>query len=200
MAWGAGLQPKRVQALICIESNFGLSGQWIRDLLPGAPSAPERMQNALLQFKKNQTRELRVFETIDEAIDANKNNETFKKSETTARNIVMRHIRPHPNGWTFIHDPKTYGQSQFLHVNEEHSRAFLGNITCPVLQIVRSKQPFPNLPPSVQEQHDRRNTYIKQRDLVIVEGMHHVHSDKPEATADAVISWLVPKLDSISKL
>jgi pimeloyl-ACP methyl ester carboxylesterase len=200
-AWAAGLSPKRVLCLVSIETNFGLSGQWIRDLLPDAPQAPDRMAGALAQLKRNLVRDARVFETLQEAIDANADNDVFKKSPASARNIVLRHIRPHPQGWTFTHDPKTYGQSQFLHVTDEHSRKFFERIACPVLHIVRSASAWTSFPKPTQENFEQRLSWIKNRELVVVEGGHHVHTDRPRSTAKVVVPWLERKLAQVeSKL
>ena len=193
-AWFAGLQPSRVISLISLESNFGMTGQWIRDLMPGAPGPVERMNNAVTQLKRNLTREVKVFESISEAVEANKNNPTFKKNATTARNIVLRHIRPHPQGFTFIHDPKTYGQSQFIHVSEEQTKAFITNISAPVLHIVRSKEAWAQFPRAVVEHTERRVALIRNRTEMVVPGGHHVHSDEPEATCAAIVPWLLPIL------
>ena len=198
-AWYAGLAPSRVQALVCLESNFGMTGQWIRDLLPGAPNARERMSNAVTQLKRNLSREVRVFQSLSEAVEANRNNVTFKKSETTARNIVMRHIRPHPQGFTFTHDPKTYGQSQFIHVSEEQTRLFLSSITAPVLHIVRSADAWSQFPKVVTESTQKRLNMIHNRTNVVVPGDHHVHSDKPAETCAAIEPWLVNVLNKIEQ-
>jgi pimeloyl-ACP methyl ester carboxylesterase len=191
-AWACALCPQRVIAFVCLESQMGLSGNWVKDMLPGAPTPPERMMNALNQLKKNVNRETRVFASVEEAVKANAESE-FQKSPTTARNIVMRHLRPHPEGWTFTHDPKAYGQSQFLTVNQEHSNKFLSGIACPVLHVVRSENAWSKHPEVVREMHNQRMSMVKRRDLFVVPGDHHVHSDKPREVANVVVPWLKSK-------
>ena len=204
VSMAAGAFSSRVRALVAIENaTFGLSGGWLRDLLPDAPTVPERVLVARNTFLRNRVRPLRRFATLEEAIDASVNNEYFPKSYETARNIVMRHVRPSKRGgWTFIHDQRTYGQAMFVHLSEEQTRAFLSQIACPVLRItaypnpVRAMQRRFNAPKDVIRILEDRVSCIKNLTSVVVEGGHHVHSDRPEETADAIAKWLLPIIDS----
>jgi hypothetical protein len=173
-----------------MDSGLGLSGVWMKDLLPGAPTPVERMRNAREQHKRNRRRAEKVFASLDEAIEANAKNEVFPKALTTARNIVQRHIRPHPSGgYTFIHDTRTYGQSQYVCLTEEQTRAFLKEIRCPLLRI-HAKPEFSKTPENLKAHYAERYKCIQSKVTnVVVLGDHHVHSDNAPAVARAICVW-----------
>jgi pimeloyl-ACP methyl ester carboxylesterase len=192
VALAAGVLQHRVRALICFDSGFALSGLWLKDLLPGAPNPAQRIANTLKTFHKNNARTVRVFASIQEAIEFNAANATFPKSEATARAIIMRQLRPCRGGWTFTHDQRTYGQAQWTVFSEEQTRDILSEITCPVLSITRTGRPhWPKTLPAaiLQAVHDRK-AMVPQLTELSVEGDHHVHSDRPDAVAAVVLSWL----------
>lgn len=193
-AFAAALFPSRVLFLIALDSNLGLSGVWMRDLKPGAPTPVQRMRLAREQLRKNRVRHEKVFATLDDAIKANSDNEIFKKSRSTAQNIVMRHIRPHPSGgFTFIHDVRTYGNtSQFVVMTEEQTRVFLREIKCPVLRI-STKPEAERYSEEYREYFESRTRCIPDFEEVIVPGGHHVHSDNAPAVAQAANVWLAKR-------
>ena len=188
-AYAAALFPDRVLFLVALDSGLGLSGVWVKDLKPGAPTPVQRMRLAREQHKRNRQRKEKVFATLEEAITANATNDLFKKSMSTARNIVLRHVRPHPSGgYSFTHDGRTYGQSQYVCLTEEQTRSFLREIQCPVLKI-NAKPDAMRYDPAYRSYFEERLKCVQLLDQVVVEGSHHVHSDDAPATADAVIAW-----------
>jgi hypothetical protein len=184
--------------MVAFDSGLGLSGVWLKDIKPGAPSPIERMRMAREQQKRNRQRIMKKFNTVEEAVEANANNEVFKKSTITARNIVMRHIRPHPSGgFTFTHDMRTYGQVQYVCLTEEQTRAFLRGIECQVLKI-EAKTEEARYPQEYRQYFADRLKCVKHLKQVLVLGGHHIHSDNAEETAEAVIAWF-NKNDFFSK-
>lgn len=188
--FAAGMFAKRVRVLVGIDSVFALSGMYIADVMPGAPSAPSRMTKGWEMFKKNHTRQPRVFASLDEAVDASVDHVVFKKSVRGATNIVKRHTRPCPGGITFTHDVRTYGQLQCVHMKLDHYREFLGSIRAPVLQVMdhsRSRE--------LKEWHDRqellRGLLPTPPTIIDLTGLgHHMHCDHPERVGAVIGEWV----------
>lgn len=194
-AFAAGLLAHRVTAFVAIDSYLALSGLWMDQMINGV-KAPEMMRQAWAMNKKNATRTSRVFATFEEAVDANMNNPWFKKTKTTATNIVKRHLRPTKNGFTFTHDTRTYGQKQFLHINEIQCRQFISEIECPILVMLDSERWEAIASPEVIQIMNERVSCAKQKpEYVDMSGMgHHFHSDHPEKFVEIVGPWLMEKM------
>jgi hypothetical protein len=192
----AGLLGDRVKVYVCVDSHFQLSGLWFEDMKPNRPLAPQKMHRAREMAKKNLTRPARVFASFEEAVNANKNNPWFIKSETTALNIVKRHLRPAPGGgFTFTHDVRTYGQNQYLHMNEEQLTEFLKAITAPTLQMLDSarwkymSRGNENL---ITRMEARRKHFRNGVSVVSMENKgHHFHSDAAEEFCDIVGPYIL---------
>ena len=193
-ALAAGAFPHRVRGFVCMESGFGLTGVWTKDLMDGAPKAAERMRMSYETLHRNYARTPRIFKTIDEAVDANAHSADFPKSRRTARNIVKRHLRPCNGGFTFTHDPRTYSMQQFLSITEKQTREFLEGIECPVLQILC--QPTEGNPyrygnaKTFQIVEDRRSR-VSDLETKRLVGGHHLHSDIAEEVAVVIREFMV---------
>lgn len=186
----AGLYPERVEFLIVLDSSMSFSGMLGADVVQEEPQfTVHRMRRGLDNQKQ---RKEKIFPSFDELVLTVSQNENFKKSLETSKNICLRHIRPVSGGWTFIHDRRLYGPTQFLHLKEEQLREFLREITCPVL-LVFCQDHFNGdggpIPRQIVDVIADRLTLIKQVDKVIVPGGHHVHSDDAPATARAIEQW-----------
>ena len=201
-ALAAGLLGNRVKVFVCIDSHFALSGMWFEDMKQKGPLAVNKMRQSREMAKKNIRRSPRVFATFQEAVDANMNNPWFKKSESTARNIVKRHLRPCPGGYTFTHDVRTYGQLQYLHLTEEPLRDFLSSITSPILQMLDGAR-WRYIAQS-NEAHLQKMTskakYIKSGITVSnFDGKgHHFHSDVPQEFADVAGPWMIQNWNKVT--
>jgi pimeloyl-ACP methyl ester carboxylesterase len=198
-AMAASIFASRVRAMVIFESGMGV----FRDAEPETlPKLPERVLIADEMFMKNRLRPLRVFNTIEEAIEFNATNDVFPKNKITARNIVMRQLRPCKGGFTFIHDVRTYGQKHYVTLTEEQVKAFIQEITCPVLRIMRESSQFFPKPGQkeltrIQQQYRDRVSSFKDGLLTEVKfpGDHHLHSDYANEVAEIVISFLTPLVD-----
>ena len=112
---------------------------------------------------------------------------------------MARHVRPaRDGGFTFIHDQRTYGQAQFVHLSDEHTLAYLRAIACPVLRIQMHADPISlfsarfkfKVPRDALDKYLARAAAIRDLTEAVVEGGHHVHSDRPDATAAVIVEWL----------
>jgi hypothetical protein len=186
---------ERVKVFVCIDAYFSLSGLWFEDMKPGRSLAPAKMRQAREMAKKNLDRQPRVFSSFDEALEANMNNPFFKKSEITARNIVKRHLRPCPGGFTFTHDVRTYGQNQYLHLTEEPLGEFLRSTTAPVLQLLDSarwKTMARGDEAPLRKMADRTKLFRAGCTVIDMSGKgHHLHSDAPQDFCRIAGPWIL---------
>jgi len=142
---------------------------------------------------RNRSRKMTVFKTVEDAIEANMNNPVFVKSRSTATNIVKRHLRPASGGgFTFTHDMRTYGQSQYVCLTEDQTRAFLRDIQCPVLRIC-CRPEEKRYPAAYRQYYAERMKCVRGMEEIVVPGGHHVHSDDAPATAAAVVRWMTDR-------
>ncbi|KAH9253204.1 hypothetical protein BASA81_008886 [Batrachochytrium salamandrivorans] len=129
----AGLYPNRVQFLIVLDSSLSLSGMLGADVMEAQERFSVRRMQLGLDHQKYRVK--KTFPTLDGLISASMSNAEFPKTRQTATNIVMRHVRPSKGGWTYIHDNRLYGSTQFVHISEQQMREFIVEITCPVLLV-----------------------------------------------------------------
>jgi len=194
-ALGCSVLKDRVLAGILFESSLGVRGTY-----PGEANdiAPQTLALARERDHKhrNDGKGLRVFNSLEDAIQMNAHNEIFPKVRSTAENIVLRHITQRPDGkWTFTHDRRTYGQLEPLCMTEDVQMELLRSIECPVLH---ATNPIGSHPWDNNEEHvleiQRRVEAIPNITTTEVPGNHHVHSDAPQMVAYIAIPWLIEAL------
>ena len=169
----AAAAPARVARLLLIESLGPISTDEhkLADLLGRS------MQDRQVIAGK----QLRRFESVEQAIAARRTTREMPLSEASARLLVERGIRDVEGGYEWSSDPRLTLTSA-MRFNETQIGAYLAAIRCPV-RLVAANPPMP----FVDAAHMRERTRIVP-DLHYIEiaGTHHLHMETPQLVAAAL--------------
>eukprot|EP01121_Diplochlamys_sp_Union-15-3_P002981 TRINITY_DN12814_c0_g1_i2.p1 TRINITY_DN12814_c0_g1~~TRINITY_DN12814_c0_g1_i2.p1 ORF type:complete len:332 (-),score=37.83 TRINITY_DN12814_c0_g1_i2:139-1134(-) len=183
--------------------------------------APQVLEHAVESYKHTITRRPKIYSSIDECIKKLLTNNP-KISFHTAKAIVERGTMQTEGGFCFCHDPRLVGESLML-FSERDVLQFLQRICCPVLLVWAKDTIFyyhnkqkqevkddsktvepkttdvtpPKDPEHIINRIQKRMDAISNLQVVVLDGGHHVHSDKPVESFKQVSKFLVkpkPKL------
>ena len=159
--------PERVLSLALIEA-LG-PPPW-----PGEQAA-ERLRKAIAGRRKPASAP-RLIPDIDTAVRARL--QATEKSEAAARLLVERNLKAVPGGYQWRSDPRLMWPSH-MRAEEASVRNWLSAIECPVLLVAADPAPVYFQP----EIRNARFACLKNGEMHIISGTHHVHMDKPGEVA-----------------
>ncbi|MFO1516681.1 MAG: alpha/beta hydrolase [Lysobacterales bacterium] len=172
----AAVHPQRVERLLLIEALGPLSG---------APEkALDHLRSAYTQREAFREKSLRVFASLDEAIDARLTANDYL-SRAAARQLVERGVRRVPDGWSWSSDPRLTLASP-LRFTEVQVHAALRGIAAPSLLLLAD--PATSYLP--REVMDARGACVADLRVQRLPGHHHLHLDDAARVAAAIEGFL----------
>eukprot|EP01112_Ceratiomyxa_fruticulosa_P021956 TRINITY_DN790_c0_g1_i15.p1 TRINITY_DN790_c0_g1~~TRINITY_DN790_c0_g1_i15.p1 ORF type:complete len:217 (-),score=41.26 TRINITY_DN790_c0_g1_i15:201-851(-) len=96
-------------------------------------------------------------------------------------------------GTQFRHDPRLTGRSALRFKNED-VYDFLQALECPVLLIWGSQSPYQwggNPDGEISENMKKRISMVKNLQVKVIEGTHHVHLDNPDECAKSFVEFFL---------
>jgi pimeloyl-ACP methyl ester carboxylesterase len=170
----AAVLQERVAALWLIEG--------LGPLATAEAELPALMRRALDGRVRSAEKQLRLFETVDEAVATRL--AATPMAEHAARRLVERGLRAVEGGWTWSSDPRLMLASP-LRASEGQVEACLSAIACPSLLLTASDVP-PYFPTDLVERRMARVPNLKRQ---VITGRHHVHMDDPGSVAAAIAAF-----------
>jgi len=172
----AGTAPDRVERLALIDG--------LGPLVTAPEEAPDRLARSIAAQRRMLGKATTSYPTLDDAA-RHKHRAMPGLSWESARRLTERGLRQRADGaFVWRHDPRLRGHSM-LRLTEEHVRAFMRRVTCPVL-VVRPRGGWPVEQAQVQARLD----CLQSVELIEVDGSHHVHLDDPAALQEQVGAFL----------
>ena len=176
LAMLAAARSERVDRLVLIESAGPLGGDPQR--------AGEQLRRGLNDRAAFQAgKSLRVFASPEQAVAARA--QASGLPEATARVLVERGLRPVERGYVWASDPRLLLASPFR-IDEEHIRALLASIPCPVLLLLAQ----PPLPFMSEADRIARVDCFARAEVHAFAGHHHLHMDTPAPLAGCIRAFL----------
>ncbi len=169
----AAIYPERVERLLLIE-GLGPLTYTLEDALPRLRQALD--QHAAFALR----RPLRVYATLDEAIEARRLANDL--SHAAARAIVTRGVREVEGGWVWSSDPRLTVVSPQRYTEDE-VLATLAGIQAPT-QLVLADPSTSYLPLSMMQARADRVADLR---LTRLPGNHHLHLENAHAVAAALL-------------
>ena len=176
----AGTIPERIDRCVLLEG--------IGPMADDPTQAARRLARSLRVEARKHDKPKRVFASLDEA--AARLREAAKMEVESARVLVERGLEPVDGGFVWRADPRLRIDSR-LRFSEEAVHAFLTAIRCPTLVVIASDG-WPRDEAVVRA----RLEAVADLERVTLEGHHHVHLDRPEAVAAALIPFLSPLVEA----
>ena len=172
----AAVAPERIDAL------------WLIEALGPVATAPEKtreqVSRAIAERRAMAAKSLRVFPTIDAAVEARVKSPVAPVSPDAARRIVERGIRTHGGGFVWATDPRLTMASA-MRLTEPQVLDLLGGIACPALVVLAD----PPAPYVSREMIERRCAAVRGARVVRLPGTHHLHLEDPEPVASAIAEF-----------
>ena len=168
--------PSRVDALWLVEALGPVS----------TPVAKTRLQleRAIAERRALGEKSLRVFATLDAAVEARIASPVAPLSRDAARAIVERGVRAHEGGWVWASDPRLTLTSA-MRWTEEQVLDVLAGLACPTLCVMAD----PPAPYVDRDAIDRRLAAVPNATLVRLPGTHHLHLEDPAPVARAIAAF-----------
>ncbi|WP_105101497.1 alpha/beta fold hydrolase [Microbulbifer pacificus] len=148
--------------------------------------APETLRKGIEQRARYRDRRTKVFDSLDVATAARKNG-LFKLSDTAARALVERGVRPCDGGYTWSNDPQLLASS-LAKLNEAQVKAFLDRATMPIL-LALGENGIQGMIERIRPIAER----IPNMEIREFPGGHHLHM---EESAEAIARWFLPFLEA----
>jgi pimeloyl-ACP methyl ester carboxylesterase len=147
--------------------------------------AAERLQKAVAGRRKPLSAP-RLIADIESAVKARM--QVSDELESSARLLMERNLKQVDGGYQWRSDPRLMWPS---HVRSEEVtvRNWLASIQCPTLVVAAEPAPFY----FAAELREQRFACLKQGEMHVISGTHHVHMDKPAEVA-AIINAFWAKL------
>jgi len=169
--------PERIERLALIEALGPLNGD--------PAEAGTRLRKAVAARRALKPgRPAKLIPDIGQAVDARL--AVSQMSRDAARLIVARNLRAVDGGHVWRSDPRLTLPSH-LRVEEASIRAWLRALEVPTF--VLCAEPFP--PYFAPEIRDARVAQVRDCELVVLEGGHHLHMEQPEAVAALLRPFLL---------
>jgi pimeloyl-ACP methyl ester carboxylesterase len=168
----AGAFSDRVEKLVLLEG--------LGPLTETETGAPGRLASAVRDEKRGS--ETRVFSSIEDAAERVVSSVGMKLD--SALTLVRRGLKAERGGYAWRTDSRLRAPSR-LRLTEGQVEGFMRAIKAPVLAVLASSGwPVP------KEAIETRLSYLRHKEVVRVEGGHHVHLDAPERIADRLRAFL----------
>lgn len=173
----AAAVPQRVQRLVVIEALGGLAETVER--------TADRWREAIAAARALPGKQLRVFADLAAPVRARML--ANQLSESAARRLVERGVRPVEGGFVWSSDPRlTLPTPQRL--DEAQLAALVAGIRCPTM-VVYADPPQPYFPEPLRSQRAAR---LPDGRLHVMAGTHHLHMEDPARVAAVVSGFLAP--------
>lgn len=166
--------PERIEKLILIE---GL-GPWGEN----PAQAPMHLAEATHQILILNPKQTHHYKKLEDAVAARM--KTGGISERSAQLLVTRNTIQDDKGISWRTDPRLRIRSP-IYITEEQAQAFLKGITAPTLFIRDCEREVPK-----HYNWKERKKLIKELQVVLLTGGHHLHMENPQATADVINTFL----------
>ncbi|QIL88606.1 alpha/beta fold hydrolase [Microbulbifer sp. SH-1] len=148
--------------------------------------APETLRKGIEQRARYRDRRTKVFASLDVATAARKNG-LFKLSDSAARALVERGVRPCEGGYTWSNDPQLLASS-LAKLNEAQVMAFLSRATMPI-RLALGKEGIQGMIERIRPIAER----IPNIEIHEFPGGHHLHM---EESAETIARWFLPFLEA----
>lgn len=170
MAAGA---PHRISRLVTIEALGALT--------EGEDRTTARLREAFAAQARFPSKSLRVFPDIASAVRARLLAGTGTLGEASARRLVERGLAPADGGYTWRSDPRLTLPTP-LRLTEAQSRDLVAHVECPV-RVIYAEPAQGYFPDALRR---ARFALLRDGELVVLPGTHHLHMDDPAAVAAAL--------------
>ncbi len=167
--------PDRIEKLVCIEALGALSHP--------ADEAARRMRESVTAARALQGKPMRVFESLEPAIQARMR--ANQMSEPVARLVVERGIREVEHGFAWSSDQRLTVPT-FLRPVDAQIDALVAGIDCPS-RVVFAEPAQPYLP---DETRRRYAAQLRDGDMMVMPGTHHLHMETPAQVAEVIGDFL----------
>ena len=171
----AGTIPEKISSVILIEG--------LGSLVQKAEKMPEILRESAEQWQQLADKKLPLYPDVETAVKVR--HQVGGIEESSVRTLVARGLREVDGCFTWRSDPRLKIKSRH-YLTEEQARAFLQEITAPVLLIEAEN--------AKQDQWKelllKRIPYIKNLQHRKVSGDHHLHLDNPEEVATLIREFL----------
>ena len=173
----AAANPRRVSRFVAIEALGALAEVPERTAM--------RMREAVAAARALPRKSLRVFPVLEPAIRARMQANAL--SEAVARLLVERGTREVEGGFVWSSDPRLTLPS-FTRLTEAQVLDLVAGIECPV-RLIHGDPAQPYLPDPVRRAHAAA---LRDGELIVIPGGHHLHMEQPGEVAAAIGNFLVP--------
>ena len=168
--------PERIERLALIEALGPLAGE--------ADDAGTRLRSAVKARRAlKYGRPPKVIADVEQAVDARL--AVSNMSREAARLIVARNLRAVDGGYAWRSDPRLTLPSH-LRVAEDFIRAWLRALEVPTFVLCAEPSP-PYFQPGLR---DARVAEVRDAQLALLPGGHHLHMEQPEAVAAQLLPFL----------
>ena len=171
----AGTLQEKIDYVILIEG--------IGSIVQKPEKMPEDFRESAIQWMSRSKKQLPIYPDIESAVKARHQVGGILKS--SVRPLVERGLQPVNGGYTWRSDPILKSKSRH-YFTEEQARAFIKEITAPVLLIEAEHAEKDYWYVLLQ----KRMPYLNNLQHRIVPGGHHLHLDNPEPVAMAIREFL----------
>jgi pimeloyl-ACP methyl ester carboxylesterase len=169
--------PERIERLALIEALGPLAGE--------ADEAGTRLRHAVAARRALRPgRPAKLIPDVEQAVDARL--AVSNMSRDAARLIVERNLRAVDGGWAWRSDPRLTLPSH-LRVAEESIRAWLRALEVPTFVLCAEPAP-PYFQPGLR---DARVAEVRDCELALLPGGHHLHMEQPAAVAELLLPFLL---------
>lgn len=169
--------PERIERLALIEALGPLAGE--------AADAGTRLRHAVAARRALKPgRPPRLIDDVEQAVDARL--AVSNMTRAAARLIVERNLRAVDGGWAWRSDPRLTLPSH-LRVDESFIRAWLRALEVPTFVLCADPSP-PYFTPALR---DARLAEVRDAQLVLLAGGHHLHMEQPAAVAALLRPFLL---------
>jgi len=176
----AAAVPARVQALAVIEALGGLGEQ--------VENTAQRLRDSVEAAHALPGKPLRVFPNLEAPVRARMM--INQLSEPSARLLVERGVRAVPGGYSWGSDQRLTLPTA-VRMTEDQIDVLVAAIECPTLVIFAT----PAQPYFPEPLRTRRTQLLRNGQLHVLDGTHHLHMEMP----DAVAALVQPFLDTHAK-
>lgn len=169
----ASAQPQRIDRLLTIEALGALTEAEER--------TTQRLRDALTAYGALPGKQLRVFPDVATAIRARLQAGTGDVGEAAATLLVERGLRPVDGGFVWRSDPRLTMPTA-VRMSEAQSRNLVAHIECPT-RVIYAEPAQTYFPDALRRE---RASLLKQGELVVMAGSHHLHMDDAPGVAAAI--------------
>jgi len=174
----ASAQPQRIERLLTIEALGALAEKEER--------TTQRLRDAFDAHRKLADKQLRVFPDVAAAARARMQAGTGALGEAAALLLVERGLRKVDGGFAWRSDPRLTMPTA-VRMSEAQSRDLVANIECRT-RVIYADPPQSYFPDALRRE---RAAMLRNGELVVLPGSHHLHMDDAAGTAAAIGDFFV---------